>query len=72
MGVQQRLGKRFQTAEEILRQLDSAWERAGVQEPSDRVGALPLRELEESYRTFSYLLRWSAQLQERLVGLAVR
>jgi len=28
-------------------------------------------ELEESYRTFSYLTRWNAQLQERLVQLAL-
>jgi hypothetical protein len=61
-GLQQTLGEGSQAAEQWLRELNSAWQ--GKAE-------LPLRELEQGYRTFSYLGRWSAQVQERLVLLAL-
>jgi len=50
-----------EVAEEALIDLNTSWE--------DGVKDFP--KLEESYRTFSYLMRWSEQLQERLVRLAL-
>jgi len=62
-GLQQILNERSEVAEQSLRKLNSPWE--------SKAPVLPLAELEQSYRTFSYLGRWSAQLQERLVLLAL-
>src|SRR5882762_3473378 len=61
--LQQLVRKRHEAAEIALRDLDREWQKkAGDQAPA---ASLPLIELEEVYRTFSYLSRWSAQLQER-------
>ena len=37
----------------------------------ERAPALPLKRLEQVYRVFSYVSRWTDQLQERLVRLAM-
>ncbi len=47
--------------EKRLAELNQSWES----------GERDLDNLEKSYRTFSYLTRWSEQLQERLVQLAL-
>jgi curved DNA-binding protein CbpA len=51
-----------------LKQLDADWI---VAEPSSARRAALLKRLEEFYRLLSYFARWTAQLQERLVHLAV-
>jgi len=64
--LQQEVRKRIHEAEGHLRQLDQ--EEIGNAEAG---GHSKRKRLEESYRTFSYLTRWSAQLQERVVQLAL-
>lgn len=64
--LQKVLTGRTEEAERSLQSLNKAWENQ-----VHGAGQLPLKELEELYRVFSYLSRWSAQLQERLVQLAL-
>ena len=53
-----------------LQQMNAAWDGApGVGSP-ERVSALPLERLEQVYRVFSYIARWSEQIQERNLQLA--
>jgi len=59
--------ERILTAE--LKQLNAAWERAPVSGLA-RASALPLAELERIWRDFSYLGRWTGQIQERIVQLS--
>jgi hypothetical protein len=54
-----------------LHRLNKAWEKAPRIGDPRRLAILPLEDLEKHYRAFSYLSRWSAQLQERLVQLAL-
>jgi len=53
--MQQEVQRRISSAEDTLKK---------AQQPH-------VEELEATYRTFSYLSRWSAQLQERIVQLAI-
>jgi hypothetical protein len=50
---------------EQVRKIDSAWNSASA----ERVAML--QRLEELYRLLSYFSRWSNQLQERIVRLAL-
>lgn len=69
--LQQKLGKISTETEMALQKQNRAWEKAPPVGNPGRLAALPLVELEEHYRTFSYISRWSAQLLERLVQLAL-
>jgi len=51
-----------------LKQIDADWILA---EPGSASRTAMLKRLEEFYRLLSYFARWTAQLQERLVHLAV-
>ena len=53
-----------------LEGMNPLWEAAPVSGP-DRQKFLPLERLEQIYRTFSYISRWTSQLQERAVQLAI-
>lgn len=58
---------------DLLRMLETfnpAWENAPPIGSPERVGALPLQPVEQIYRSLSYINRWTAQIQERLVELA--
>lgn len=61
--------KRDELATE-LRELNPIWQNAPPIGSPDRVAALPLERLEQIYRIFSYIARWSEQLQERVVQLS--
>lgn len=63
------LGAKQQALTDELKRLNTAWEGAPGPGPL-RASALPLQELEMVWRDFSYLGRWTAQLQERLVQLS--
>jgi len=64
--------KEQQTAlEKELQAMNAKWESAPASGDAARAGALPLARLEEIYRSFSYLTKWTAQLQERYVQLAI-
>ena len=54
-----------------LRNLNMAWETAPPVGSSTRIHVLPCGRLEHIYRDFSYLKRWTQQLQERRVGLSL-
>jgi len=66
--MQQKLRVPVAALEEELKAMNAAWESASNGASGS---ALPLRRLEEIYRELSFLLRWTAQLQERVVQLAL-
>lgn len=53
-----------------LQGMNAAWNAAPPPGSPGRAAALPLARLEEVWRVFSYMARWSAQIQERLVQLS--
>lgn len=61
--------KRDELASE-LRQMNAAWEAAPAIGSAERMAALPLERLEQVYRVFSYIARWTEQINERIVQLA--
>jgi curved DNA-binding protein CbpA len=65
-----RIDSRRAELESELQRLNSVWETAPPRGTVDRLKALPLDKLEQIYRQWSYLARWTAQLQERLVQLS--
>ena len=68
------LGRRLETRrEELLAELktmNAAWDAAPASGAAGRAAALPLGRLEEACRAFSYLARWTGQIQERLAQLS--
>ncbi|KAF0170213.1 MAG: molecular chaperone HscB [Limisphaerales bacterium] len=67
--LQQRLNAKRGELETELAAMNETWAAAPT-EPEVRRAALPLARLEQLYRPFSFLSRWTAQLQERVVQLA--
>lgn len=68
--LQQRIvAKRDELAVELW-QMNEVWAVAPPVSSPARRAALPLERLEQIYRVFSYIARWSEQLQERNVQLA--
>jgi DnaJ-domain-containing protein 1 len=53
-----------------LKTMNTAWEAAPPPGSTGRAAALPLERLEQVCRLFSYLARWTSQVQERLVQLS--
>jgi DnaJ-domain-containing protein 1 len=53
-----------------LQSMNDAWNAAPPVGSSERLTTLPLARAEEIYRAFSYINKWTAQLQERIVQLA--
>jgi DnaJ-domain-containing protein 1 len=68
--LQARINARRDELTAELRGMNAAWESAPAIGSSERAAALPLERLEQVYRVFSYIARWSEQIQERLVQLA--
>jgi DnaJ-domain-containing protein 1 len=67
--LQQRIQERRDDLLNRLKDMNAVWEAA----PTDgaaRIAALPLEQLEGIYRMFSYIARWSSQIQERVVRLS--
>ena len=56
---------------EELTAMNSAWESAPPLGSELRYASLPLERLEQMYRAFSFIARWTAQIEERLVQLAL-
>ena len=68
--LQQRIiAKRDELAVELWK-MNEVWDAAPAIGSPERRAALPLERLEQIYRVFSYIARWSEQLQERNVQLA--
>ncbi|MCP5520821.1 MAG: J domain-containing protein [Verrucomicrobiales bacterium] len=57
--------------EEELRSLNVVWDAAPPVGSPARGAGLPLERLEQIYRILSYVSRWTDQLQERVVRLAM-
>lgn len=69
--LQKRVNERRDSLMNELRQLDSFWNSAPPVGSPKRATALPLERLEEIYRVMSYVARWTAQIQERIVQLSL-
>jgi DnaJ-domain-containing protein 1 len=68
--LQQRINAKRDELTGELQQLNAVWESAPAIGSPERIAALPLERLEQIYRVFSYIARWSEQIQERNVQLA--
>jgi curved DNA-binding protein CbpA len=65
--VQKKLTARREGLDTELKTLDTAWDT----DPAERsTAALPLPQLEQLWRDYSYVGRWTGQLQERVVQLS--
>ena len=54
-----------------LQMMNRTWDAAPPVGSPERRAALPLQRLEQSYRALSYVARWTEQLTERVVQLAM-
>ena len=69
--LQERLKEQQAVLEEELQLMNALWEKAPAPGEAERMPSLPLARLEDIYRSFSYLNKWSSQLQERFTQLAI-
>ena len=70
-GLQNRVNARRDELTAELRAMNAAWDAAPPVGSLDRASALPLERLEQIYRAMSYVARWTEQLSERVVQLAI-
>ena len=68
--LQRKINAKRDALNEELKSLNTAWESAPAVGSAERVPALPLERLEQIYRIFSYVARWTEQIQERVVQLS--
>jgi len=69
--LQQRINAKRDDLFSELRDMNPVWEKAPAVGDPGRAAALPLERLEQIYRVLSYVARWTGQIQERTVQLAV-
>ncbi len=69
--LQGRVSARERALGEELERMNGVWASAPPEGAEERRSALPLTRLEEIYRVLSYSTRWTGQIQERLVELAL-
>ena len=65
--VQKKLAAQRERLDAELKKLDAAWNTGSASPPN---AALPLPQLEQLWRDYSYIGRWAAQIQERVVQLS--
>lgn len=68
--LRQRIDLRREELLAELKSMNAAWNAAPPPGSEGRAAALPLERLEQVYRVFSYMARWTEQIQERLVQLS--
>jgi DnaJ-domain-containing protein 1 len=68
--LQRKINAKRETLDDELKTFNATWESAPAVGSSARVPALPLERLEQVYRVFSYIARWTEQIQERVVQLS--
>ncbi|MEO7298880.1 MAG: hypothetical protein ABI042_09925 [Verrucomicrobiota bacterium] len=68
--LQQKINLKRDGLSNELRELNSVWQNAPKTGSPERSAKLPLERLEQIYRVFSYVARWSEQIQERVVQLS--
>ena len=71
MALQQNINRKREELLSELKSLNQVWEAAPAIGSPNRAGALPLERLEQIYRVFSYVARWTEQIQERIVQLSL-
>ena len=69
--LQQTVNAKRDTLFTELESMNPVWSEAPAIGLPDRVVALPLERLEQIYRVLSYVSRWTEQIQERVVQLAM-
>ncbi len=69
--LQQKTNSKREHFIEILKALNADWDAAPPVGSASRADALPLDRLEQIYRSFSYVARWTGQVQERIVQLSL-
>jgi hypothetical protein len=67
---EEKLNRQRAEVEATLKDLNAVWRLAREVGTSNRALALPLDQLEQSYRELSYILRWSEQIRERVLELS--
>jgi DnaJ-domain-containing protein 1 len=68
--LQQRIQRRRDELLGELKEMNAAWEVAPAPGAASRPVGLSLDKLEGIHRLFSYIARWTAQIQERVVRLS--
>ncbi|MEO5802406.1 MAG: hypothetical protein ABIR24_02665 [Verrucomicrobiota bacterium] len=68
--LQQKINLKRDELSNELRELNSVWQSAPPIGSPNRAAALPMERLEQIYRIYSYIARWSEQIQERVVQLS--
>ncbi|MFN7138243.1 MAG: DnaJ family molecular chaperone [Limisphaerales bacterium] len=68
--LQQKINHKRDELLEELKQLNAVWNSAPSVNSPERAAKLPLERLEQIYRVFSYVSRWTEQIQERVVQLS--
>jgi hypothetical protein len=68
--LQQKINLKRDELSTELRELNFVWQNAPAIGSPERPANLPLERLEQIYRIFSYIARWSEQIQERVVELS--
>ncbi len=71
MALQATVDRKQETLTADLEAMNSTWAAAPPVGTPHRPTTLPLAQLEQIYRLLSYLSRWTEQIQERLVQLAL-
>jgi hypothetical protein len=69
--LQGRVNSRRDELTTELQAMNATWDAAPPIGSPERRAALPLERLEQIYRTMSYVARWTEQLTERVVQLAM-
>jgi curved DNA-binding protein CbpA len=70
MALEQAVNRRSEQLAAELQGMNAAWASAPPPGQPGRPAVLPLERLEQIYRVFSYLSRWTEQIPEHLVQLA--
>jgi hypothetical protein len=70
LALQRGLAAELEALAAELTALNATWEAAPPPGQAERSPALPLDRLERIHAAWSYLSRWSQQIQERLVQLS--
>ena len=70
MALQQKINAKRAELLSELKSLNEVWDSAPAIGSPNRASALPLERLEQIYRIFSYVARWTEQIQERIVQLS--
>ncbi len=68
--LQKKINTKREELSTELQAMNLIWKNAPQIGSLDRSAALPLERLEQIYRVFSYIARWSEQIQERVVQLS--